>query len=146
LQPATGDHRQPADLADHSGNSRCAQPFFERPQQIVVARGAHDDDACRVESVCPQPRPVKIAPLEAPQHEAVAETPGNAGDKPGRCGAILLIGPGAEDFMHRAQGQAAARQHPIERRDSERQHPVTPGIRPFDAADTVLKIDKAGGR
>jgi hypothetical protein len=91
-------------------------------------------------------RPVKIAPLQAPQHESAPKAPDNAGDKPGGSRAILLIGPGAEDFVHRAQGHPALRQRPVKRCDSKWQHPVTPGIRPFEPANAVLQIDKAGGR
>jgi hypothetical protein len=109
-------------------------------------RGADDRDPRRVEPVLGQPRPVKVALLEAPQHGPFVEAPGDAGDKPRGGGAILLIGSGAEDFMHRAERQPAIRQDLIDRRDSKRQHSVTRRAIPLDAADALLQSGETGGR
>jgi len=56
-----------------------------------------------------QPRPVQIAAFQDPQHEALAEPPGDAGGKARGGGAIFLIGAGAVEFMHGTKRQPAAR-------------------------------------
>ncbi len=89
--------------------------------------------------------PVQIGALEAPQHEPLllqrtsrGEPPGDSGGEPGRRGAVLLVGAGADDVVQRAQRQPAARQSPIERRDAKRRHPMAQRVRPLDPADAVL--------
>ena len=154
LQPAPGDHRQPADLADDDGDPagrlRSAQSLFKHPQDVVVARCLHHDDARRVEPMFREPGAVKVAALQAPQHQAgvalSGDAPGDAGGKPGRRSAVFLVTARALEFVQRAQGQPTARQRVVERRDSKRQNAVTGRIRPLDAADAVLQSDKAGGR
>jgi len=90
--------------------------------------------------------PVKIAALQDPQHKTLAEPPGDTGGKPGCGGAVFLVGTGAEDFMHRAERQSAARQGAVERLDLKRQRPMSQRARPLDPADTVLQGDKLGDR
>jgi hypothetical protein len=87
-------------------------------------------------------RPVKVAVLQTPQHEAAADSPDDAGGKSGRGRGILLIRPGAEDFMQRAQGQPAFRQSAVDRRDAKRQRAVRPRRAAFDAPDALLQINE----
>jgi hypothetical protein len=71
-----------------------------------------------------KPRPVQIAVPEAPQHHAkpisLGDSSGDAGGKPGGCGAIFLIRAAPDDFVQRAQGQPAVRQGLVERGDAKR--------------------------
>lgn len=160
LQPAARDHRQPADFADHRGDAakgaRRAQPFFERPQDVVVARRRDPHDPHRVEPMRGEARPVKVATLQTPQHEARdplppllqrisskksrawPNPPGDAGDKARGGSAILLVNAGAEDFVQRAQGQPTAGQRAVDRGNAEGQHPVAQRIRALDPADAIL--------
>jgi len=71
LQAAAGDHRQAPHFAGHRGEAGRAQPFFHRPQDLVVALGEQNHEAGRVEPVLGQSRPVQIRPLQAPQHHAL---------------------------------------------------------------------------
>ena len=89
------------------------------------------------------PRSVKIAVFEAPQDDAVPESPGDAGGKPSTSGAVFLVDAGPEDFVQRAQRQTAARQEAVDRGDAEREHPVAQRVRTLDPPDAVLQGDKA---
>ena len=71
LQPAAGDHRQSPDLADDGGKAGGAQSFLDRPQQLVIALGAEQHKAGRIEAVREEARPVQIRSLQAPQHQAI---------------------------------------------------------------------------
>jgi hypothetical protein len=148
LQSPAGDHRQPADLANDRGERRRAQSLFERPQDVVVARRADQSDSRRVEAVLGETRSVQIVLLEAPQHEAagIAQPSGDGGGKAGRGGAVFLVGTGAENLVHRAECQPALRQGAVDRRDAERQHPMAHRVRPLDAPDALLQINKLGRR
>jgi hypothetical protein len=73
LQPPAGDHRQAPHLADHGGEAGHAQPFFHRPQDLVVALGENEHEAAGIEPVRDETRPVQIRPLQAPQHRPRAE-------------------------------------------------------------------------
>jgi hypothetical protein len=137
LQPATRHHRQPADFADHRGDSGGAQPFFERPQDVVVARGGDPHDPRRVEPVPGETWAVKIAAFETPQDDAAADSSGDTGGKPGGGGAIFLVGAVPLDFVQRAERQATAGQHLVDRGDAERQHSVAQRARPFDPPDSI---------
>jgi hypothetical protein len=100
-----------------------------------------------------EPRPVQIGALKAPQDETLllqrinrGEPPGDSCSEPGRRGAVLLVGAGADDVVQRAQRQPAARQSPVERRDAKRRHPMAQCVRPLDPTDAVLQIDKTSRR
>lgn len=93
-----------------------------------------------------EPRPVQIASLQHPQHKALAEPSGDAGDKACRGGAVLLVKPGAEDFVHRAERQPAARQDTVDRGNLKRQRPMPQRAWPLDPADAVLQGGELGGR
>ena len=107
-----------------------------------------------------EPWPVKVTVLQAPQHQPAgdfllllqricsksADPPGDPGNKPGRGGAIFLVGPGAKDFVQRAQGQPTVRQGIVDRRHAKRQHAAPPGATALDAPDALLQINEMGRR
>jgi hypothetical protein len=148
LKSPASDHRQPAHLADHRGERGRAQSLFERPQDVVVACRANQRDPRRVEPMPGEARPIQVALLEAPQDHAarMADSPGDGGSEPGSGSAVFLIGAGAEYLVQRAERQPAGRQRPIDRRDPERQHPVAQRIRPFEAPNALLQINKRSRR
>ena len=159
LQPAPGDHRQPANLADDGGNSRHAQSFFERPENVVVACRPDADDPRRVKPVRGKARPVKIAVFEAPQDDA-AQPPSlflqginrrtnstdNACGKSGGDRSIFLIGTLPVNLMQRTECKPAARQSAVDRGEAERQEPAAQYTTLLDPANALLQIDKGGGR
>src|ERR1051326_7349465 len=143
LQPAAGDKRQSPDLADHRDEAGGAQPFFDGPQYVLVARRADDDKARRVEPMRQEPRPVQIGPLQAPQHRPRAKAGEDAGDKAASGGAVLLVAALPEDLVHRAQGEAAARQGAVDRRDPGRQDPVASRL--LDMPDSLAERGEGAG-
>jgi hypothetical protein len=66
----------------------------------------------------------------------------DAGGEPGRRGAVLLVAAGAEDLVHRAQGEAAARQGLVDRRDAERQDAMPRRL--LDPSDPIAKPGEIG--
>lgn len=95
-----------------------------------------------VEPMRHQPRPIKIRPLQAPQHRRGAEPGEDAGDETGCRGAVLLVAADAHHLVHRAEREAAARQEIVERGHAERQYAVP--RRAFDLPDALAKGVKAG--
>ncbi len=55
---------------------------------------------------------------------AGAESPDDARGEGGGERAVLLVAARPQDLVQRAPRQPAARQHPVDRGDAERQHPV----------------------
>src|SRR5437588_7372402 len=121
LQAAARHERQSPDLADDRDKTGGAQPFLDRPQEVLIARRRDDDEAGGIEAVRQKSRPVQIRPLQAPQHRPPAEAGEEAGDKAASGGAVLLVAIDAKDLVHRAQGETAARQRAVDRGDAERQ-------------------------
>ena len=132
LQTAAGDHRQMANLADHSGKPRGrtgAQPFLDGPQDLVVAPRPDQHEAAGIEAVRQQARSVQIRPPEAPQHRRFSPQrvkPGeDAGGKPGCRGGVLFVATGTEDLVYGAERQPALRQSAVDRRHAKRQRAVS---------------------
>ena len=137
LQAAASDERQSPDLADHRDEARGAQPFLDGPQDVLVAWRADHDEARRVEPTRQEPRPVQVGPLQAPQHRPRANAGEDAGDKAASGGAVLLVAALPEDLVYRAQGEAAARQRAVDRRDPERQDAVASRL--LDLPDSLAE-------
>src|SRR5437588_6634545 len=137
LQAATRHERQSPDLADDRDKTGGAQPFLDRPQEVLIARRRDDDEAGGIEAVRQKSRPVQIRPLQAPQHRPPAEAGEEAGDKAASGGAVLLVAIDAKDLVHRAQGETAARQRAVGRGDAERQDAMA--CRLLDMPDSLAE-------
>ena len=72
----------------------------------------------------------------------VAEAGEDTGGKTGGRGAVFLVAAGAEDFVHGAEREAAARQRAVDRIDPERQHTVP--RRPLDPSDPLTQRAQLG--
>ena len=142
LQPAAGDERQARDLADDCGEAGGPQPFFDGPQHVFVPRCRDGDEACRVEAVREKARPIQIRPLQAPQYGPRTEAGEEAGDKAASGGAVLFVAASAEEFVHRAQGETAARQSIVDQRDTERQDAAA--YRLLDVPDALAQGGETG--
>ena len=143
LQAATRHHREPPDFADRRGEARHAQPLFERPQHLLVARRGDQHEAGRVEPVRGEARTVQIRPLLAPQHRPTPQPRQNPGDKPASNGAVLLVAANPEEFVQRPEREAAAGQRGVDRGDTEWQHAVPD--RPLQPGDPVAQRVEGGG-
>lgn len=111
LQPAARHHVEPADLARDRGDAGGAQPFFDRPQDEIVARRPDQDEARRIEPQREQTGTVEIGAREAPQHDPVpllrGEPPEKKRSESGGKRPILLVAAGAQDLVHGAAREAA---------------------------------------
>jgi hypothetical protein len=67
----------------------------------------------------------------------------DAGDKAGSGGGVLLVAAGAENFVHRAEREAALRQGAVDRGDAERQYAMLGW--PFEPPDPIAKRIEAFG-
>jgi hypothetical protein len=95
----------------------------------------------------PQPRPVQIRLLQAPQYRTAAtcsaESGQDASSKAGSSGAVFLVAADTEDFVQRAERQPAIRQGVVDGRDPERQHAML--CRHFEPSDMVAQHAEGGG-
>jgi hypothetical protein len=73
---------------------------------------------------------------------ARAEAGEEAGDKAASGGAVLLVAAGPEDLVHRTQGEAAAGESLVDRRDPEWQHAMTDRL--LDVPDPLAQRGEAG--
>src|SRR5207248_3650300 len=101
-----------------------AQPFLDRPQEVLIARRRDDDEAGGIEAVRQKSRPVQIGPLQAPQHRPPAEAGEEAGDKAASGGAVLLLAIDAEDLVHPPQSETPAPPRPGARGDAPPPDPL----------------------
>ena len=69
-----------------------------------------------------------------------AEPAEDAGGEGGGKRAILLVAAHAEDLVHGAAREPAARQGPVDRGDAERQHPMHRRCRPLDPPNPFAKF------
>ena len=90
--------------------------------------------------------PIEIRTGKTPQHHAVPrraplghKPSEDAGGKGGSHRAVLLITARSEDLVQSAPREPAVRQHPIDRGDSERQHPMHRRCRPLDPPNPFTK-------
>src|SRR5439155_14220471 len=143
LQAAPGNHRQPADFADDSGEARCAQPLFDRPRDVVIARRADQHEARGIEPICEETGAVEIGALQAPQDGASAEPGEDGGGKPCGGGAVLLVAALPEDLVDGAEREPAAGQRAVDRGDAKRQDAVAD--RRLDLADALAQRGEGGG-
>jgi len=115
LKPPACRHRQRLDLSHDGGESRIAQPFFHRPQRLLVVLRARQKQPPGCQTIKGEARRVQIGASEAPQHGPLGRKPRqDAGKESRRHGAILALRPDAFDLVQRAQGQAAPRQAGID--------------------------------
>src|SRR2546423_144698 len=113
LQAAPRHERQSPDLADDRDKTGGAQPFLDRPQDVLVTRRRDDDEAGGIEAVRQKSRPVQIGPLHAPQHRPPAEAGQEGRRKDANRGGPPPLAPCAKGVLRRAQGETAARQHAV---------------------------------
>ena len=66
-------------------------------------------------------RPVKVWARQAPQHHP-REPSENAGGKGGGERAIFFVSAYSQDLVQGAQREPAARQYPVDRPETKRQH------------------------
>jgi len=75
---------------------------------------------------------------------ADTEAPEYVGGKGGGERAIFFVAAGSQDLVHGAPCESAARQSPVDRRNTERQNPMRRRRRPLDPPDALTKLRKKG--
>ena len=84
---------------------------------------------------------VKIRARQAPQHDP-HEAAENASGKSGGERAILLVAAYSQNLVQGAPRKPAARQCPVDRRDTKGQHSMRHRRRPLDPPDALTKLGK----
>lgn len=120
LKPPRGRHRQADQFSDHNGEPTEGQSFLYSRKDLFIPVAFAENRAIRMKTGLRHGGEKEVGARHAPEN--LAFRPGrDACDEQCRRSPIDGPSPAAGDLMQRAEGEASARQCPINLADAERQ-------------------------
>src|SRR5580704_12803195 len=139
LKAAGGRHGEPRDFCYDSAKAAVPQAFLETDEDRRLIARLDIDHAIGHEPGLREGRGEQILPGDTPEHLATRAR-GNSRREESRGGAVDRAISAAGHLMQRAERQAASREMPVDRLETEGQHQSPAASRALEAPDALAKI------